>query len=548
MTAMPMPSGKSHDGNPSECCSLPGESESLLAAVRRYASRHRGACRSAEDRIQVINRLIEGAAETSADDHVIELLAGVDADARDYWISTAYTLLLPAADRKKQASYFTPPALVKRLLQDLEEHGVDFSRHRVLDPAAGGAAFLSSIAGRLAERGKTPKGLTGIEIDPALAWLANALLARRGGGSTQSVLCRDALETPLGTHDVVVMNPPYGRIFNPSNAFLDAYGDVVVPGMPNLYTVFMKLAVHAVVPGGMMAWVVPTSFIGGYALAPVRRFLLETCHILRIDMVAERKGVFVDVTQDICVVLLRRRRRRPASTPVDVEIPMRMVQAESGQVLGSGMITAVSHTPGAAWMLPWDRKDPGFRLADYGVTLKAGYLVWNRERHRILPAVTSPDPDPGEDLAHLIWACDVKPGSACRPGLGREMPTKVRFPAGSSSVLRRPAVILQRTTNSRQARRLVAAAIAPDVVRDGYCAENHTIVATPSDSKDVSFLAALLNSASVDRAYRRIAGGANISVKALRDLPLPDPNEMRRAFLIDGSEGLENALAKAYRI
>jgi len=68
---------------------------------------------------------------------------------RHYWISTFYTLLINASLRREKAIYFTPPAIVQHLIRKSELAGIDFKKARVIDPAAGGAAFISSIAGRM---------------------------------------------------------------------------------------------------------------------------------------------------------------------------------------------------------------------------------------------------------------------------------------------------------------------------------------------------------------------------------------------------------------
>ena len=66
-----------------------------------------------------------------------------------YYLSSMYALLKKEKYRKSLAMYFTPPALVKRLLDDLELKGVNFDKSSILDPACGGAAFLAPIAMRM---------------------------------------------------------------------------------------------------------------------------------------------------------------------------------------------------------------------------------------------------------------------------------------------------------------------------------------------------------------------------------------------------------------
>jgi adenine-specific DNA-methyltransferase len=66
-----------------------------------------------------------------------------------YWLSSVYALWAGDAHRQKFAVFFTPPSLTKRLLDDLADAGVSFSRCKFIDPACGGAAFLAPIAQRI---------------------------------------------------------------------------------------------------------------------------------------------------------------------------------------------------------------------------------------------------------------------------------------------------------------------------------------------------------------------------------------------------------------
>ena len=98
------------------------------------------------------------------------------------------------------------------------------------------------------------------------------------------------------------------------------------------------------------------------------------------------------------------------------------------------------------------------------------------------------------------------------------------FDHPSTGIVRKPAIILQRTTNSKQPRRLIAAVIPRKIVKKyrGYVSENHTILLIPSAGRAaLKLLCKLLNSNAVDRRYRRVGGTASISIGSLRNLPPP---------------------------
>jgi len=492
-----------------------------------------------------------------------EALSKFQVDERHYWISTFYTLLMDEKERRKKAIYFTPPAIVGHLIKQAEIEGLDLTKDQIVDPAAGGAAFISSLAGQMAARGCSNKDirkrLCGFEIDRRLAELGEALVCDRLGQpyrpNARSKLLRvkDSLRLDASEHatyDAVFVNPPYGRLLGIDHDIPDDWCNVSSPGHINKYALFIGLALRLVKPGGLVAAVCPSSYIAGPLFGPLRNHIRTTAEVLRID-VLERKDVFHDVTQDACVAIFRRRK--------EAVIAVRSFNPKCGRIDRNWKFNAVgtavpSGTNGdAPWVLPDPHAvlDDGFfhlcsgRLSDYGVTLKSGYFVWNREKDRLrkrrLKTVST---------FPLIWAHNVKLGKSCLPASrnGGD-PDFVTFNGECSAIIRSPAIVLQRTTNSRQARRLIAATVPLRVIEKhgGFVTENHTILLLPTErSSQLRLLCRLLNTNAVDRRYRRVAGTASISIGSLRDFPLPKPqhlNTAKRKFA-----DFESAVEEAYRL
>src|SRR5262249_33064125 len=101
---------------------------------------------------------------------------------------------------------------------------------------------------------------------------------------------------------------------------------------------------------------------------------------------------------------------------------------------------------------------------------------------------------------------------------------------------RSDAVILQRTSNRRQKRRLIAAIVRQrDAIGGrGFVTENHTIIVVPDPARrqrlPLCTVCRLLNTAAVDSRFRRISGSVSVSTKALRELPLPAAADIQKYF------------------
>lgn len=471
-------------------------------------------------------------------------LHALPVDERHYWIGTLYTLMLPSKIRRSQATYFTPPTVADAVVDLAIEAGFDLEKDDVLDPAAGGAAFLSTLAGRMSASNlpttKIAYRLNGIEIDEGLVVLSRRLIAERlGVPLPRDVIVRgDALRTPiLASYDLVIANPPYGRM-SIDDVHSDDWQKVTHSGHINKYALFSELCFRAAKPGGLIVLVIPSSFRSGPLYNRLRSFIRSQGEVLTIGSISGRDGVFLDVAQDISVLVVRKGKEHSPYSKVRF---LAIAQCLTPQPV---VEETLPYGPGDAWPLP--ASDPetvgGATLADYGVKVRAGYFVWNREPARLLSKLGIQRGYP------LIWAKNVRSGELCRPAGKKGAKTDfVSFSMDSTAIVTKSAAVMQRTTNDKQPRRLIAAMVDPAVVQKwgGFVTENHTIVLTADDPEMLALAVGLLNTAAADVRYRRVSGTAAVSVILLRQLDLPHPNTFAAA-LVEADGDAEAAAVAAY--
>jgi len=522
-----------------------GGKTTLLARARAAA---RDIVRDAASAQARVDACLDLLVDTGGDDRVESFrraLHTLPIDERHYWVGTLYTLMLPSKVRRSQATYFTPPTVADAVVDLVIEAGFDLSNDDVLDPAAGGAAFLSTLAGRMASAGlptsEVAYRLNGIEIDVGLATLSQRLIAERLGTPLPRdvIITGDALRVPIpASYGLVIANPPYGRM-SLEEVHGKAWRRIAHSGHINKYALFAELCFRNAKPGGIVALVIPSSFRSGPLYDRMRRFIRSHGEVLTVGSIAGRDGVFIDVAQDISVLVARKGKahQRDAKVRFPIIGPTPTASPVVEQVLPA--------EPGDAWPLP--AVDPetvgGATLADYGVTARAGYFVWNREHTRLVSKLGRRRGYP------LVWAKNVRPGELCRPaGKKGAKIDFVTFADVSTAVVSSPAAVMQRTTNDKQPRRLVAAMVDPAVVArwGGFVTENHTIVLTAEDPERLGLAVALLNTGAVDQRYRRVSGTAAVSVTLLRQLDLPHPDAFAAA--LRAAEGdAEPAAVAAYR-
>lgn len=482
-------------------------------------------------------------------------------EERHYWVSTFYTLLMDDETKRENATYFTPPPIVRHVIRCAEEAGFDPRNHTALDPAAGGAAFVSSLAARMIRLECSPDDvrsrLRGIEIDKNLAKLAEIQLSHTLTGEYErnkplkTLRVGDALNARgADLYDAVFMNPPFGRLLGGRHNDTEKWNSICDPGHVNKYALFVALAMRLVRPGGLIALISPASYIAGPLFSKMREQIRRTTDVIRLD-VLERDNVFFNVQQDAVAAIFRKRPEPRTNRSFFFVSCGRIGRSWKARQIGTAR--SADNEFGSAWILPGglgELDDAAFiscpgRLADYDVQIKAGYFVWNREKSRLnkkrLKATETKYP--------LLWAKNISAGRWCWPASkdGKTVDF-VSFETESTGMIDTPAIALQRTTNNKQRRRLLAAIVPSTVIKayGGFVTENHTIAVVPAKpGAKLDLVCRLLNSAAVDARYRRIAGTASVSVSSLRDLPLPKPEHLLEMLRV--TDDFEQAVELAYQ-
>lgn len=453
---------------------------------------------------------------------------------REHAAAVVAALQLKSGERERLGAYFTPPYLAAHVLNRLMAQGYDPTRHSIIDPAAGGAAFLAPLHGVISRSlqgrnpGKALRLLRGIEIDRRLARVSKDLLAwrvalARGAGSPTEqdweavescVEVADTLEKEAsGNYDVVVGNPPYVRIGRDDyHAYVERWPDLTDRGgYLNLSMAFLHHCRGFTKPGGLLSFVMPASMIGGPSFTAFRKSIAD--EVIAIDRIENRQRVFLDVTQDCIIVTMRRGVEERSAVRVGS-----LAHDGRDRVLGNIRLDR----EGGRWELPTsDVISTGRSLSELGWAGKVGPVVPHRWQERISKTRTA-------SSVALLWAAAIRPdGSLDFDHMKANVDGhRVTVDPELSYVIRRQCLVVQRTANRKQRRRINAAVVDRRFLEDvgPFVAENHVIVLTPpSDASmaDLRTMADLLNSLEMTALYDRVCGTASVSLKTLMSMKLP---------------------------
>lgn len=475
-------------------------------------------------------------------------LASLDAESAAYHVGLTYIGMLSRAHRAANGIYYTPPVLGARLIDQATAAGVDWSTARILDPACGGGAFLAPVARRIVETlgaceprmllQNVAQRLRGYEIDPFAAWLSQVALdavllpvVRQCGHRLPNLVtvCDSLASRP--SHDVfdlVIGNPPYKRVRLDSSERRRFERSLF--GHANLYGLFTDVAIRHTKPGGIIAYVTPTSFLAGEYYKKLRALLSREAPPYSIDFVAVREGVFDDVLQETLLATYRR-----GAAPSRVTVHEITPLDEMNIFVESAKDAPLPEHPSHPWILPRNHDHVALaealtsmqhRLADWGYAVSTGPLVWNRYKPQLKQRVA-------RNRYPVIWAEAVTPEGrfVWRADKRNHVPFCEIRPGDEWMFVRRPCVLVQRTTAKEQSRRLIAAPLPIEFIEEheAVVVENHLnmirpIVLEPVVSNRV--LASFLNSDVADRAFRCVSGSVAVSAYELESMPLPAPDQL----------------------
>lgn len=485
-------------------------------------------------------------------------------------------------ERKRRGQYFTPPAICRFMAGLLRELPAQF---KLLDAGAGAGSLSVAVCERALQSRKPIRlEIHLFETDPSLsAPLENAMqnakaaLELAGHRLSYHIRRQDfALDLPrstrqltlfdsegiqhehnglaslaVGDFDAAIMNPPYFKLAADSphaQIMSDAFR-----GQPNVYSLFMARAAELLRPGGELVSITPRSFCNGLYFRDFRRWLFARMTLKRIHLFESRRDTFDDVLQE-SVITVAEKTSQP-STRISITAsngnPPRDLKPLS---LPASLI--IDDPRGEALVrIPTSQEDwevlnvverwPA-RFTDHDLAISTGPVVLFRAK-AFLEETPSQNPT---DEAPLLHPHNVRAHRIDWPLSKRGKPQAflVRPESAKHLIFSRNCVLLRRFSAKEDKRRLTAAGFfREDWPFAQLALENHlNYVYRPSGELSVEEthgLAALFNSAFLDRYFRIISGNTQVNATEIRVMKFPELD--RIAAIGDRVRRLETIEASA---
>lgn len=373
--------------------------------------------------------------------------------------------------RKKYGQYFTPKSIKNSILKKLPKK----DNPSILDPACGSGEFLISCV----EYFNNPK-LTGFEIDKTLCSISKKIVPKANIECIDALIKYKKIKNDITQkYDYVIGNPPYFE-FKPSKETREEYKDII-NGRVNIFSIFIKLGLELLKPGGYLAYVIPPSMNNGAFFSKLRDYITKNARIEYLHIV-EGVNNFHMANQKVMLLILKKTKNKSSKyifTRNEITI-----FTEDKNFLRKQYENSVS-------------------LEEIGYEVKTGSVTWNEHKDKLTN-------DKNEGTL-LIWSSNIKENKIVIPTTKK--PQYIKNIA-KEKIMKTPAIVVNRITGAAKKLNMNAA-----IIKGEYVCENHVNVIYKTDVNTdytLEYIHKILIDENTMKIMRLVTGNTQVSKTELK--------------------------------
>lgn len=454
-------------------------------------------------------------------------------------------------DHRRSIGHFGTPVKIARYMASMFSIP-STDTIRLLDAGAGVGTLAAAVCDRVADLEK-PKRLEIVlyenetTIVPLLKRTmegARSRLAKGGHSLDYTIVTDDFIlsnqnaqpslfgngKVSSGQFDWVIMNPPYFKISRNSphaNAM-----EHIIHGQPNIYALFMAQGIELLKDDGEIVAITPRSYCSGLYFRSFRQWLLKHVNPTHIHIFESRTEAFQEseVLQEIMILAAQRHgRARQIKLTVSngKEFEGVLSQSISLQTLmddsrGEQIIRIPSHPRDLEVMEIMDAWPN--RFDKQGLRISTGPIVMFRAPQAFLKHNSDKDTVP------LLSSQNVRPFLMIWPSSKAVSKTEhIEVVPETESLLipNKNYLLIKRFTSKEERRRIVAGIHRKrQRIHEWLGLENHLNYVYKANHEELTEtelfgLAAIFNSAIMDRYFRALNGNTQVNASDIKSIPLP---------------------------
>ena len=211
-------------------------------------------------------------------------------------LTLTITKNLSKTEKKTFGIFITPKSIVTLLYNAVINHmeNVKISLNKILEPSCGTCEMVEFCDERLQD----------VEID-AIEYnetIYNSIKDLKFKNKV-NIVNKDFLTyKPSCQYDLVIGNPPY---FVCKKSDIPPQYEMYIHGRPNIFGLFILHSLSMVRPGGIVALIIPKSFLNSLYYSKIRNHIKKTCSIVKINDYSGHHH-FIDTEQSTFGLILQK--------------------------------------------------------------------------------------------------------------------------------------------------------------------------------------------------------------------------------------------------
>lgn len=270
-------------------------------------------------------------------------------------LSLQITKELDKKTKKEYGIFITPKIIIEKLFTRIHYYleTLNIPVKRILEPACGTCEIVNYLNSHFQN-----VEIHGVEINSFIF----ARIKTQVQPSAVNLINCDFLKFNSGcetVYDLIVTNPPY---FVCSHSIIGEEYKEYISGRPNIFGLFILHSLKMLREGGMMAFIIPRSFLNSAYYDKIRSFIKETCVILEI-MDFEKDNQFIDTQQSTFGLIVRKKQEVDSSEFIETcKYSMKLGE----QCIFTSDLTSIQKL-----------LEGSTTLSKIGLGVKTGNIVWN---------------------------------------------------------------------------------------------------------------------------------------------------------------------------
>jgi len=211
------------------------------------------------------------------------------------------TKLLTKAEKKENGIYISPKTIIKKLINEILSkcNLTSFDGLNILEPSCGTCEVIKNVIEHINNINTT--NIIGIELN-------KTIYENIKSNNNMTILNQDFLDYELeddsNRFDIIIGNPPYVVCKKDNvNQKYKQYCN----GRPNLFGIFILHSLELLNPNGILAFIIPKSFLNSYYYNDIRKYIIEQYKIVSIIDFAD-DNLFIDTSQKTCGLIIQNKK------------------------------------------------------------------------------------------------------------------------------------------------------------------------------------------------------------------------------------------------